>query len=290
MPMKEKTYAPRIMNAGVRSFDGVELAAPFSDDEARNALGVDSAMKTYAPLFAVGRCVSTFDAAWELAAVHEAPPWSAVIALSQTNGRGQMRREWRSPPGNLYVSFFLPTEAARMNNLLALAVGVLVRNALACEGVEALLKWPNDILAVVGHGAGKAGGILLEERAGRILAGVGLNLRHAPEFDAMRHGSAIPAVVLPELAGSPCAVWIRLAEHMRRLYETDMRGASLGAIRRLAEDVLAWRGRVVFSDDLKTTGVLAGVNDDGALLLRTASGDNVVVDSGSVFPADTLRV
>ena len=81
----------------------------------------------------------------------EAPPRlrhpRAVLALRQRFGRGQHGRIWHSPPGGVWLSAALPwadgvSEAAAPG--LAVAVGLL--RQLEGLGIEARLKWPNDLL------------------------------------------------------------------------------------------------------------------------------------------------
>ena len=113
-----------------------------------------------------------------------APHGWAVAARRQTAGRGRRGHVWESPAGNLYLSVLLRPDVApsRLPGLAA-ACGLGVLDGLEALGVsnEALLKWPNDVLA---HGR-KLAGILVEagrDEAGGTFAvcGVGLNLESAP--------------------------------------------------------------------------------------------------------------
>ena len=104
----------------------------------------------------------------------------AVVAVRQTAGRGQRGHRWDSTPGeNLTFSLVLePTflEAGRQF-LLSEAVALAVADTLADYGVDARIKWTNDIYA----GDRKLCGMLLEhsldgERRRRTVAGIGLNV------------------------------------------------------------------------------------------------------------------
>ena len=83
----------------------------------------------------------------------------AVIAEAQTAGRGRHGRAWSSPPGaGLYISTILrpPTRAL---SLLTIAAGVAVADAIQlATGLDAQLKWPNDVYA----GDRKLAGVLAE--------------------------------------------------------------------------------------------------------------------------------
>ena len=106
---------------------------------------------------------------------------SATILATelQSAGRGRMGRTWHSAPGSsLTVSFaFMLERGTAELSGLPLACGLAARDALLRHGVDAELKWPNDLLA----GAGKVGGILVEIHAPNrhrsiVVVGVGLNV------------------------------------------------------------------------------------------------------------------
>jgi BirA family biotin operon repressor/biotin-[acetyl-CoA-carboxylase] ligase len=102
------------------------------------------------------------------------PSGYAVVAESQSAGRGRLDRTWVSPPGgDLYLSMVLrPPLPARSAPLLALHAAAALAEAL---GVQ--VKWPNDLVA----GSRKLGGILAEmeaegDRVRWIVLGLGLNV------------------------------------------------------------------------------------------------------------------
>ncbi len=108
------------------------------------------------------------------------PEGVAVFADSQTSGRGRRGAEWFSVPRtNLLLSVLLrpaqpPEEWPRLTHVAALAV---CRAIEASAGVEAQVKWPNDVYV----GGKKIAGILLESGfppGGRAYAiiGIGLNV------------------------------------------------------------------------------------------------------------------
>lgn len=230
-----------------------------------------------APIYTIEETSSTFDAAWALAKDTELPAWASVIAFSQTNGRGQLRREWHSPIGNLYVSFFLPESFFRMNDLASMVIGWCVCEALAEENIATYLKWPNDIL----YADGKLGGMLLEERQGRLLAGLGLNLVSAPPSVSLRPGHAVPAVALPSFTERPHVFWARVLPRIRAVYEAAIAPSSLEEVRQRIEGRLAWIGRNVHAEDAGVSGRILGIHIDGSLCLDSG-GEIVPVTSGSI--------
>ena len=125
---------------------------------------------------------STNDEARRL--IEELDNLSVIAARCQTAGRGQGDHTWHSLPGeNLPCSVVLkfggelaPLEAKDML-LITETVTLALRLYLLEEGVEARIKWPNDIYA----GDRKICGILIENivRGGEVTAGIvgiGLNL------------------------------------------------------------------------------------------------------------------
>lgn len=235
------------------------------------------------PVFVAGEVSSTFDAAWSLTETQTPPDWTSVIALSQTNGRGQLRRYWHSPPGNVHVSFFLPDAFGPLGTLAALAVGWCVTEALAREHIPAKLKWPNDILITDAAGReGKLGGLLLEERNGRLVAGLGLNLATAPDGRQLRAGSAVPAAALHS-SEPPYLFWERLLPRMRTLYAAKIQPFGPEEIRNEIEGSLAWMGRNVYAEDAGVTGRILGIKPDGSLRLACGGAETLVI-SGSVAP------
>jgi len=90
---------------------------------------------------------STMDAARELAK-KGAGEGTIVIAEAQTHGRGRLGREWLSPKGGIYFTLILrpkisPVNAPRINLMASVAVAVTIRKLF---GLDAGLKWPNDVL------------------------------------------------------------------------------------------------------------------------------------------------
>jgi BirA family transcriptional regulator, biotin operon repressor / biotin---[acetyl-CoA-carboxylase] ligase len=98
-----------------------------------------------------------------------------LVAEAQTAGRGRMGRRWISPPRRaLTFSVLLrPAAAAGLLGWLPLLAGVAVASALErTAGVDARLKWPNDVLA----DDAKIAGILAERWGSAVVVGTGINV------------------------------------------------------------------------------------------------------------------
>jgi BirA family biotin operon repressor/biotin-[acetyl-CoA-carboxylase] ligase len=104
------------------------------------------------------------------------------VAEEQTAGRGRLDRTWQSQPGAALTFSVLLRPAgvpAASRGWLPLLTGVAVANALReAAGVQASLKWPNDVLGLpdADGRAGKLAGILAEQAGDAIVVGIGLNV------------------------------------------------------------------------------------------------------------------
>ena len=129
-----------------------------------------------------------------VSALAGAPAGLVLVAEEQTAGRGRLNRTWHSEPGaSLTFSVLLRPAGVPPGCMvwLPLLAGVAVATALpAVCAVAVSLKWPNDVLAAVGHGAAggsedsagdrgmthKLAGILAEQAGDAIVLGIGLNV------------------------------------------------------------------------------------------------------------------
>lgn len=247
---------------------------------------MDASLAVAAATYLAGACLSTFEVAWDLMRRNALPEWGAVLASLQREGRGQLRRQWHSPRGNLYVTFRLPRAANLSGDAAAVVTGYLLVRSLNALGFLLFLKWPNDLLSSDGR---KVGGILLEERDGVLLAGLGLNLVEAPA--ALRTAAATPAAVMfpnCEAPGdeplSPFRLWQSLVERCIMEYTCSISGRDLKEILAAADSVLAWKGRrvlVVENDTPVRSGECMGLGPRGGLVVRAHGADNEVF-SGSL--------
>lgn len=109
-----------------------------------------------------------------------------VLADGQTGGRGRLDREWASPSGGIWLSVLCQPDLPPAHApIYTLAAAVAVTRAVRAEGVDAGIKWPNDVLVrnddLNGDsGERKLAGILTEmqgeaDRISWMIVGIGLN-------------------------------------------------------------------------------------------------------------------
>lgn len=137
---------------------------------------------------------STNDEAHRLAA-EGAGHGTLILAEHQTAGRGRRGALWACEPGDgLLFSLILRPSFLKLHwSRIALATGLGIAEGLQDHwGVEALVKWPNDIYV----GDKKCAGILAEARDNYVVVGVGINVMAAPRAS----DSGIAAVALADVA------------------------------------------------------------------------------------------
>ena len=204
------------------------------------------------------RCGSTNDVAAAEARAG-APEGLLVTADEQTDGRGRMGRTWHAPAGaNLTFSLLLRPRrpAAEIPPITLLAGGAL---AVAVRGlglgIDARVKWPNDLMVGTGPSRRKLAGILTEattegDRIGHVVVGIGLNVNAVdfpPELAAkatsLRRERGWGAAVACRRAGAGAA---RLRRGVRRLPRAGRGGShrAVGCARRSGNPLSrAHRGR-----------------------------------------------
>lgn len=232
-----------------------------------------------------GPCSSALDAAHALARRGQLDAWDSVLASRQWSGRGQLRRNWVSEPGNLFAAWRLPLPPEPWRNMLPVLVGWVLCRGLAELGAPVLLKWPNDILL---HGR-KVGGILVEERGDVLLAGIGLNLASCPDDAAMRRDRACEAAALWGLEPglSIFGRWLRLVNFGRLRYSSELSDSTPLEFSQSVETVLAYLGTVVHVADNRSSvcGVFTGISPDGGIVLDEG-GRRRILYSGSLRPGE----
>lgn len=214
---------------------------------------------------------------------------AVVLAEVQEQGRGRRGRRWHGRAGDcLQFSVLLrPPIAARDATLIPLLAATSVARALKKAGVDGVeIKWPNDVL-IDGR---KLCGVLCEmsvdmEGIQYAMLGIGLNVNTPGEqFPAELRDIAC------SLASTSGIRWQRGELLVAILKELD------------AQIDLAWRGQfqqilddwrasavtlgknieVLMPNGERLKGVAEDVNDQGALLLRDASGKVQALHSGEV--------
>jgi BirA family transcriptional regulator, biotin operon repressor / biotin---[acetyl-CoA-carboxylase] ligase len=228
-------------------------------------------------------CDSTNDEAARLARAG-ARHGTVVTARAQRAGRGRDGRAWASPRDTgLYLSAVLRPPLPLVDvPPMTLAIGVGLCDAVRAMGAAASLKWPNDAL-VRGR---KLAGVLVEahsqgNRLDAVIVGIGVNLTAS----GLPAELAATAIALDEAAGGAvdraAFIDVMLANVERWIDRYVASGLAVIAPawhERMAAGVAA-RARCAGAE---LCGVVAGLDGDGALLLRDDLGRLHRVRSGDV--------
>ena len=225
-----------------------------------------------------------------LAAAHAGAPEGVLfVAELQTAGRGRHGHRWQSAPGQgIYCTLLLRPQGPPAGLLpLILTSGLAVAEAVrTVAGRAPDIRWPNDLLL----DGRKFCGILIEisaeqQRVQHALLGIGINV-HQREFD---QELAPIATSLDATLGRPVSRPQLLAEVLHQLeawldrLQRDGKAAILAAFEERSSFARGLRVRVGFGAD-SYTGVTAGLDADGFLLIEREDGARTTVLSGEVRP------
>jgi BirA family transcriptional regulator, biotin operon repressor / biotin---[acetyl-CoA-carboxylase] ligase len=198
----------------------------------------------------------------------------------QTGGRGRLGRGWTAPAGTaILVSVLLEPPRDRAIAELSLVGGVATAETVeAATGLEARIKWPNDVL-VDGR---KVAGVLAEASEGAVRLGIGLNVNQ--DRGGLPAETALPAASLRTASSRRHERAPILADLLARLEQAyDLwRERGFEAIHPglAARDFL--KGRRLVVDGEPGTGV--GIDQSGRLGVEIA-GERRSIESGEVLLA-----
>jgi len=223
-----------------------------------------------APIIRLGAVDSTQTHAATRAA-NGAADGTAVVAETQTAGKGRRGRVWHDIPGasllmSLVVRSSLPVAQLP---LLSIAAGVAVAEALSAIGVrEPRLKWPNDVL-VDGR---KIAGVLLERHGDAVILGIGVNL----DARAIPAELRAQATCVAEAGGGPDrdALLAGVLDAFAR-WRGRLEGEGFEPVRERWTSLADTLGKRVSVDGI--VGIAEALDVDGALLVATERGPSRVL-------------
>ena len=209
-----------------------------------------------------------------------------IIARTQTAGRGRFDRVWVSEPdAGLYMSLILkPNLTPSEYPLLTLMTGVAVHRVLEKVGIDADIKWVNDVLV----DEKKICGILAEttdsESGLAVVIGIGVNLR--------------PGNFHPEIAGTSTSFEsltgqkLTPSDFSKLLIEEIVPAyVNFQTVEGRREILDQWRSRSSYADGRMVTvttanstftGVTRGISDTGGLMVEREDGSITIVTAGEI--------
>ena len=244
----------------------------------------DSSRRLGHTVHALGTVDSTQVVAARLAAAG-APEGTVVTASHQTAGRGRRGRLWLDGEGeSLLMSVILrppvpPGQAPQLSLVGAVAIVDALR---AIRGLRAAIRWPNDVMV----NERKICGMLPEAATsgpgalGHVILGIGLNVNQStfPEsLKSLATSVRLETGRVSDLGEVREAVLAALDHWYARFLAAGVDGlreAWLARSQSIGRRTKAGDGR---------TGVAVDLGDDGALVVRTESGETLRILAGDVI-------
>ena len=220
-----------------------------------------------------------------------------VIAEEQNSGKGRLSRGWFSPfARGVWFSVvlkppFMPQEASKCTLLAAIAV---VKAVNKYKGVQASIKWPNDVLL----DGKKLVGILTEMSAefGRInyiVIGTGINVNVPKEM--VPEELRATAVSLADVAREPISRVELLADvlgYMEELYEKVLHEGFKPVLEEWKKysSTLGQQVKVI-APDQTYFGEAVDIDEDGLLMVKREDGriEKVIAGDVSIRPAQAKQ-
>ncbi|HSV28142.1 MAG TPA: biotin--[acetyl-CoA-carboxylase] ligase [Candidatus Omnitrophota bacterium] len=225
---------------------------------------------------------STNDEIRRLALSGAAADFLVVSAISQSAGRGRRGRAWVSPAGNLHFSMLLAVDGLATAAQLGFAAAIAIVEALTdlVPGARFTAKWPNDVLM----DGRKVAGMLLEPVGENwLVLGIGIDVAACPPPDAVLY--PVAALAHAGFAGTDldvlaafCARFAPWVGRWRAEGFGPVRDAWVACARGIGAPV------VVRLDGETLTGLFAGLDAEGALLLDAGSNVRRVMAGDVYFP------
>ncbi|MFW0185229.1 biotin--[acetyl-CoA-carboxylase] ligase [Rothia sp. CCM 9418] len=226
---------------------------------------------------------------------------SVIATTQQTHGKGRLNREWVAPEGSsLCASLMIRPHANPAHRIapeqyhwFTVLLALAAIDTLNFWGIEAHLKWPNDVLI----GDKKCCGILAQiavESAENLSAivGIGMNINLEPEdFPVPTATSVLAATQTPRSLDEGLE---KLCENFAQRYEDFARvngvpsalqrhGISLMDSVRTKMSTLGQRVAIELPDGQKIHGVAEDINEDGEIIITTDSGASQSYAVGDVI-------
>ncbi len=231
-----------------------------------------------------------------------------VSADVQTAGKGRRGRSWEAESGtSLLFSVLLrpkcqPDIAPQLTPLMAMAVTKVIREHC---GLEAKIKWPNDVVI----NSKKVCGILTEmelkgSEIDHVIIGTGINLNQTKlplelcgratsllleKREAQNTSATLQETLLGQLGDSNAdfnkeEILGRVLEAFEAYYETFLQTESFSEFVKKYNEWLVSRDKQVKVLDPKGefTGISRGINEKGELLVELPNGEMIAVYAGEV--------
>jgi len=216
-----------------------------------------------------------------------APEGTLIITDYQTQGKGRLERRWWSPPGEnlLFSLIFRPPFEVTHTFCLTVLSSLAVAEAIRQEtGLEALIKWPNDVY-IKGK---KVSGILSElgvkyKQLLYVIVGIGINVNSDPSTNHEIRGIATSIRV--ELGQSfPRLRLLKVLLKLVENYYHVLKEGDFNSLKSTWDSLSLIKGKrvKVVSRGYSQEGVAESIDKEGFLVLRDYSGKRKRIISADV--------
>ena len=225
---------------------------------------------------------STQDAARQIALDGHLLPF-AVIAETQSAGRGRRGKSWDSPQGGLWLTLALAVPSPETIRQSAMVAAHAVASVVLTEtGVRTLVKWPNDLLVKRRKVCGILAETLVQSGTTTLLVGIGLNVNNAVTPDQLPHVTSLRGELGRTIdVQSLCASILNMVA--LDISSLILRGFDIFSPWMDANLALRDELVTVEFNNKRESGWVAGLSRTGALLLKNPNGSLTEVDAGSVY-------
>jgi BirA family biotin operon repressor/biotin-[acetyl-CoA-carboxylase] ligase len=244
------------------------------------------------------------------------PSGTVILADEVVQSRGRFKRSWHAPRGGLWMTLVMVNTLLPESSLLVpMAAGVACCEALRYYGVEAHIKWVNDVLA----DNKKISGILTETFTGSrfaeeyVLVGIGINVNN-DEFPAELSKQAtslksclekeinlaeMTARLLVKLRWNIGLLYYEEAQHLENHGGVARRNETRAEIMHADDHLLleSYKGltdifgrRVLFGFDVRENpqfeAKIVGLESSGGIILELDDGSRIIQHSGEIIYLD----
>ena len=232
-------------------------------------------------------CIDSTNTYAKRLAEEGAPEGTLVVAEEQTGGKGRRGRIWTTSKGaNIMMTLLLrpkvrPEHVSRLTLLMAMAVS---RGICKITGLQAGIKWPNDVV-VQGK---KVCGILTElsmevDYINYVVIGTGINVNQESFPEELQSTACSlrqelgQKIVRAELTAA-------VLEELELLYDIFLKTEDLSLLYQSYNELCVNRGHEirVLEPENEYTGTTDGINEKGELVVQKTDGSVVCVYAGEV--------
>lgn len=209
-----------------------------------------------------------------------------VVTREQTGGKGRRGRGWETEKdANVMMTLLLrpqirPEHASQLTLLMAMAV---VRGIRSVTGLDAKIKWPNDVVV----NGKKVCGILTEmntevDYINYVVIGAGINTNQDHFPAELEHAGSLSRELGRHVSRAGLTACVM--EELEKLYEIFIKTEDLSALYSDYNSMCVNCGHQirVLEPGNEYTGTTEGINEVGELVVRKEDGETVCVYAGEV--------